>query len=118
VSIEIYVLDCPREQLLSWIEMSLGPLGEPEDGGRAIVYPSGVGPVILTPGIDDGPFTGVWFNTTDRPWATDVDCGRQAARALGCTVRCDPGDQFPEGHWAADTFLEIRDGEERLITLD
>jgi hypothetical protein len=115
LEIAIFVRDCPNERLIAWIESAIGPLGEPEPAGEAVVYPSLLGPVILTAGIEGGLFVSIWFNTPQSPWATDVDCGRQAARELGCTVRCSPGENFPEVHPASPVFLEIECGAERLV---
>src|SRR5207248_4042795 len=88
--IEVYVRDCPMERLGAWLQSVFGPLEAPVEAGDAVVYTGSTGPVVVTPGIEGGPFVGVWFNTPLSPWATDVDCARQAARELGCTVRCCP----------------------------
>lgn len=114
--IEVYLRDCPMERLVAWLRSIIGPLEDPVEAGAAVVYRSAIGPIVVTPSIDDGPFVGVWFNTRCSPWATDVDCGRQAAIELGCTVRCCPGQQFPEVPlWASDIFLEISAGVEQLV---
>jgi hypothetical protein len=114
--IEIYVRDCPPERLVAWLGRVVGPVGPAEEAGSALVYPSRVGAVVVRPDIEDGPFVGVWFNTPDSPWGSDVACARQAAQELGCTVRCDPGEHSSEVHWASDVFLEISGDEEKLIT--
>ena len=114
--IEIFLHGCPMERLLTWIEMVIGPLGKPEEAGESIIYPGPIGPIIVTP-VRDG-FASVWFNTSRSPWETDVDCARQAARELKCTVRCDPGQHFPEVHPLSDIFLEITGETERLIDLE
>ena len=113
--IEVYLCDCTEERLVAWLESVVGPLGEPEDAGASIVYSSTIGPVVVTPGIEGGPFVGVWFNTSHTPWTTDVDCARQAARELACTVRCCPGQYFPEVPRLSDIFLEISGDAEELI---
>ncbi len=115
--IEIYVRGCSTERLVAWLESVVGPLGPLEAAGAAIVYPSRIGPVVLTPRIKGGPFVSVWFNSPNTPWATDVDCARQVARELCCVVRCDPGLHFPEAPlWASDQFLDIADGVEKIVT--
>jgi hypothetical protein len=114
--IEIYVRDCSTERLLAWLESVMSPLAPARDGGEATIYPSRIGPVVVTPGIEDGPFVSVWFNSPISPWATDVDCARQAAKELGCVVRCCPGQHFPEvPWWASDKFLEIAGGVEQIM---
>ena len=114
--IEVYLRDCPTERLVAWLRAVIGPLEDPVEAGAAIVYPSAIGAVVVTPCIEDGPFVGVWFNTNRSPWTTDVDCARQAARELVCTVRCDPGQHFPEvPRWVSDVFLEISGVVEKLV---
>ena len=111
--IEIYVRDCAVEELEGWIESSFSPLGRPDRFGDTLVYPSSLGPVTLT--NVGGPFVGIWFATPRSPWATDVDCARQAATELKRVVRCDPGRHSPEVDPQSDVFLEIDDGVERLV---
>jgi hypothetical protein len=113
--IEIFIRNCPNDRLLTWIETAIGSLGPPEDAGDAQVYPSLIGAVIVTP-VEDGTFTGVWFNISHSPWLTDVDCARQATRELMCVVRCDPGQHFPEVHPASDVFLEVDGDVENLVS--
>lgn len=114
--IEVYLRDCPTERLVAWLRAVIGPLEDPVEAGAAIVYPSAIGAVVVTPCIEDGPFVGVWFNTNRSPWTTDVDCARQAARELVCTVRCDPGQHYPDvPGWVSDVFLEISGGVEKLV---
>lgn len=113
--IQVFVRSVPAS-VVGWLESVAGPLGDPQDGGAAIIYTSAIGPVIVTPDMQPGDFIGIWFNTQRSPWATDVDCAREAAVALGCAVRCDPGSHFPEVPPQSAVFLEIHDGCERLVT--
>ena len=114
--IEIYVRDCPKTQLTAWLVSVIGPLGQPEVAGTSTTYPSAIGPVVVTSGIEDGPFVSVWFNTPHSPWATDVDCARQAARELRCAVRCCPGKCYPKVHLSPEAVLEIEGDSEGLTT--
>jgi hypothetical protein len=114
--IEIYVRDCTVADLLAWAGSRLGNLAGPDAAGDATVYESPCGPLIVTPAIEDGPFISLWFNTPRTPWRTDVDCARDAARALRCTVRCDPGQQYPEVPPQSSIFLEIVGEREELVT--
>ena len=114
--IEIYVKDCSNEQRVAWIESAFGTLGTPEDMGGMTLYASSPGPIIISDNIEDRTFASVWFKTPQSPWKIDVDCGRQAARELGCIVRCDPGQQLPEGSPTSDMFLEIKGNDERLVS--
>jgi hypothetical protein len=111
--IEIYLHNCPLERLVAWLRTVVGPLEEAMPRGNAVVYPSAVGPVVVTTDAG-GSFVGVWFNTPRSPWNTDVECARQAANELKCTVRCDPGPHFADASSLSAIFLEISGGNERL----
>ncbi len=115
--IEIYVRDSPPERLVAWMELVVGPLAPAKDARAATVYSSRIGPVVVRPGIEGGPFVGVCFNSSDSPWATDVDCARQACMEFGYVVRCCPGQHYPGvPWWASDQFLEIAGGVEQIVT--
>ncbi len=113
--VEVYLRDCPIGRAVTWVRANVGPLDGPLDGGGSVIYHLTAGAVILTPGVEDGQFLGVWFNTADRPWATDAECARAAAAALSCVVRCDPGSSYPDVHPQSDVFLEIDGTSERLV---
>jgi len=120
--IEVFIRDCEEYRLLEWVESRVGPLAGPRDGGDARTYESPCGPVVLTRSMEDGPSASLWFNTPSTPWETDVDCARDAARVLGCTVRCDPGASvpaagasLPEAAALGTTFLEIVGPSEHFV---
>lgn len=113
--IEIFVRDCNEHRLVEWMRSRLGILTGPLSDGATHTYDSPCGPIIVTPAIESGPFTGVWFNTTSSPWKTELDCARDAARALDCTVRCDPGTSVPGLSPLASTMLEVTGSAERLV---
>ena len=62
------------------------------------------------------------YRTQENPYAQAVAAARQAveirdaARELGCTVRCDPGQHFPEVSPHSPVFLEIVGDRETLVT--
>lgn len=116
-SIEFFVRDCSTERLFAWLESVLGELGPVEALVITTICDSQIGSVVVTPNIEGGPFMSVWFISARTPWGTDVECARQAAKALDCIVRCDPGQHYPEiPDWVSDQFLEISGGEERIVT--
>lgn len=115
--IEIYLKNCSNKQIIDWIKSILGLLKEPEDSGVGILCSTPIGLAIITSEIDDNKsITGVWFNTPQSPWPTDVDCGRQAAQELGCIVFCDPGEHYPEVDPVSYTFLKIDRNNEQLVS--
>lgn len=115
--IEIYVSGCAQEQLIAWVDRLIGPLGEPEDAGDTTIYSGRRGSVFITPD-EAGQFTSLYFPSKYTPWSTHAECARQAARELGGTVVCDPGEEFPEVDPFSPVFLEVQGDTERLISLD
>ena len=112
-NIEIYVR-CDLGKLTDWIDAIAGPITSREELGVRLYYETRLGTVVLTPGMEDGPFVSAYFGPST-PWDTDVDCARQAAHEIGCIVRCDPGPQFPDVHPASDIWLEMDRGGERFV---
>lgn len=115
--VEVFLRECALERAAAWVQSVSGPVSGPLDCGDAVAYHPAEGAVVLTPNVDGGLMS-VWFNTPCRPWDTDVECGRAAALALGCTVLCDPGQHYPEVDPLSDVFLEVADGSERLILIE
>lgn len=115
--IEIYVRDCSNERLLEWLTSAFGKVVFVDHAGKMAIYRGRMEgndvPIMLTPGMEGGPFTSVWINSPHRPWSNDVDCARQAARDLGREVRCDPMAIRPTA--APSEFLRILDGREEFI---
>lgn len=114
--VEVYIRDCTVERAVAWIRSAIGPLAGPFEAGSSVVYHLTGGAVVLTSSVGDGRFLSVWFNTPIRPWLSDVECARAAARDLGCVVRCDPGAARPDISPYSDAFLEI-DGEAESIVV-
>ncbi len=113
--IEIYARDCTVEELVAWSKSKLGGLGRPEALAGSTLYESPRGPLTVTKGMGDGTFVSLWFNSSRTPWATDVDCAREAARELRCTVRCDPGQHYPDVAPQSAIFLEVVGEREHLV---
>ena len=112
--IEIYLKDCPMDKLIVWLTSLFGNLEPPVEAGNSTVFHSAIGPVIITAQLEDGEFFSVWFNTPNSPWATDMECARQASYDLKCLVRCCSGQYFSEVPAESDIFLEIEKEVESL----
>ena len=116
--VEIYLRDCTLDRAVAWAASQVGPLLGPFDCGKAITYHPAIGSVVITSSIEGGAFLSLWFNTSARPWATDLECARAAAPDLGCIVRCDPGSTFPNVSPHSDVLLEISGTDNLLIPTD
>jgi hypothetical protein len=112
-TIEIYVRDLSEHETADWLRVVFDDLTEKED---AIVrtyegtYEDGTVPVQIAEGVEDGPYTSVWFNAPTMPWDTATACARDAYEDLGREVLCFLDD--PERPW---TMLRVSaDGEEYI----
>ncbi len=116
-NVEIYIEDVEEVSLMEWISSVLEEVAEVQREDDMVilsgVYEKSVIPVIVQKNVEDLNLTGVWFNSEVTPWASDMDCAREAHRALRKTVQCDPGDDYPH----PDQFMEISENGERLLTI-
>lgn len=91
--IEIYLLSCPTERIVSWLEQdfsvsdvartnSLTHKLELENKGKRI-------PVTILEQAAGKRFTSIWFDSEHTPWQNDMACARQAFQALHCEIRCN-----------------------------
>lgn len=116
LNLEVYIHGCAVEDVLAWIDARVGLIGGAEEAGDARVYHARCDVVVVTRSVENGWFS-VWFKGTTMPWETHVDCARDAAHELGCTVRCEPDHPLgPSAPWWSDVFLELHDGVEQLVT--
>ena len=115
--IEIYLAEAPIEALNAWLGETLEAAPLEAVGkhkwratGRIAGKPV---PILLMERAADG-FASLWLDSGATPWPRDVDCAREAARQLGCEVRCSlggwqPGDN-PDRFWRV-----LPNGEEDAI---
>lgn len=52
------------------------------------------------------------------PWPSSAALSRAAAKALGLTAECDPGDDYPQVHPQSDIVLRVTPEGERLFLID
>jgi hypothetical protein len=110
-TIEIYVRDLSEAEAVDWLREVFDEVEQDED---ALVltyegtYEGETVPVQIAEGVENGPYTSVWFNAPTMPWDTATACARDAHEALGKEVLCFLSD--PEKPW---TLLRVaEEGEE------
>lgn len=121
MDIEIYLHKTTMQRIVAWLESRIGPLvpiARGEDGVWIYHWsdPAPLTAITITPGAG-GSFTAVWLNSSRSPWSSHVDCARDAHRALGAEVRCDPSGLCPAA--GPSTFWRVTDsGEEPFEWVD
>ncbi len=112
-TIEIYVRDLSEAEAVEWLREVFEAVEEDED---ALVrtytgtYEGETVPVQIAEGVENGPFTSVWFNAPTMPWDTATACARDAHEALGKEALCFLAD--PEQPW---TLLQVSEEGESYV---
>ncbi|MHC4215764.1 MAG: hypothetical protein ACYSWP_20645 [Planctomycetota bacterium] len=117
-NIEVYVRNCPRDKIASWLCRVFGPFEKVNESDPVIYhvsYRNSTISISIQERMEDGPFTSIFINPNITPWSNDVDFARDAHRELKCQVRCYPGDEYPDVPSYSDTFLQITGTKEELI---
>ena len=96
--VEIFVSSRNTSRIVSWLDASLGPLSPTEPTADAQVFKTRVGPLVVTPGVNEDQFTSFWLNSPAAPWQSDVDFARAIAHAMAIAVYCDSGRGDPSDH--------------------
>lgn len=109
-TIEIYVRDLSEDEAVAWLRTVFDDLDRRDDA-LVVTYVGTHGgatvPVQIAEGVENGPYTSLWFNAAERPWDTATACARDAHDGLGREVLCFLDD--PEQPW---TLLRVStDGE-------
>lgn len=114
--IEIYVLSCPTEKIINWLESTFTLVKKSAPSSlcskvTVIMNDHDVEITILEQAAGKR-FTSIWFNSDQTPWADDIACAKQAFNALNCEVRCnfqgweEEGEQDPDQWWRINSYEE------------
>lgn len=114
-TIEIYVRDLSVDEAVAWLEDVFEDLERRED---ALVltyegtYEGDPVPVQIAEGVENGPYTSLWFNAPREacPWDGAPDCAHAAQTGLQKEVLCFLND--PEQPWKMLRVSE--EGEEHV----
>lgn len=114
--IEIYVLSCPTEKIINWLESTFTLVKKSAPSSlcskvTVIMNDHDVEITILEQAAGKR-FTSIWFNSDQTPWENDITCAKQAFNALNCEVRCnfqgweEEGEQDPDQWWRINSYEE------------
>ncbi len=112
-TIEIYVRALSEHEATDWLREVFEGLEQVQEAPIVTYEGTHEGvtvPVQITEHVKNGPYTSLWFNGPDLPWASARDCARAAHEALGAEVLCYLGR--PEEPWM---LLQMKDGAEQRI---
>lgn len=112
-TIEIYVRNLSQQEAVTWLRTLFDDL---ERQANALVetyvgvYDGERVPVQIAEGVENGPYTSLWFNAPTTPWGGAPECARAAQDGLQKEVLCFLNDS--ERPW---TMLRVTDeGEEHV----
>jgi hypothetical protein len=116
--LEIYVKLDKLEPIESWLARHFAGISVVRSKGRTRTYHAqwqGMTiEIFLCRDAGHTGFSSVTFNQKDIPWHNDVDCAREACRALGVEIRCSES-AWQEGD-DPDLWYSVRpDGESRMV---
>lgn len=108
--LEIFLLDAAAADVFDWLNRRLGGLTHVDQQGDISFYAAPHAKVTVTRKIEDGPFGSICVAGELLPWASHVECARDAATSLARVVR----GQL-ESHPYGDVLLEIGPKGEVLV---
>jgi hypothetical protein len=99
-TIEIYVRNLSTDEATDWLRTVLDDLTPVNDAIISTVegtHDDARVPVQIAEGVEDGPYTSLWFNAPTTPWDSAAACAREAYDGLQKEVLCFLND--PEKPW-------------------
>ncbi|MAF17290.1 MAG: hypothetical protein CMG93_15145 [Marinomonas sp.] len=114
--IEIYLLSCPTEQIIRWLEQdfSVNEVRTSSDASIKVIltFNGNTIPVTILEKAAGKRFTSVWFDSDQTPWKSDMDCARHAFEKLNCEVRCNYQGWQEDNQDDPDLWWRINDNGE------
>lgn len=114
--IEIYILSCPTERIIRWLEQDFAVTSVSKVSDTATkVFLEHDGkpiPVTILEQAAGKKFTSVWFDSAGTPWADDMTCAKHAHQNLNCEVRCNFQGWSESEEQDPDLWWRINDKDE------
>ena len=114
--IEVYVKDRTAQQILEWVE-TLGTLTNHKTAKDSIkatlIIDNEEIPVLIQQRVIGKAWSTVWFESSETPWKTDLECAHQIAKALETQTRCIASG-WQEGD-EPDEWYKVHQGVEEKI---
>lgn len=108
--VEIYVKDAKPQAIQGWLEARFDCTTWQQRGSLLLASCDGLPVVIYQKAA--GSWHSLLFESSQTPWATDLECAQEAAQALQVPVRCSVGGwQEVQGEADADRWLEVKNGQ-------
>lgn len=104
--IEIYLKDADRDAVSQWLRDVFGSLQEWQQNGQAATSTAGDIEVTWYPRAV-GKWSSLFFASDATPWASDLDCARDAFAALAVEIRCAPGGWVEDQEADPDMWLKV-----------
>ena len=114
--IEIYVLSCPTEKIITWLESSFTIIDKSSPSSLCTKVTIAIDTyevdVTILEQAAGKRFTSIWFDSNKTPWEDDIACAKQAFEALNCEIRCnfqgweEQGNQDPDQWWRINNHEE------------
>ncbi len=107
--IEIYVLSCPLDEIITWLKQGFTLLEKNQPSPLCtkitLELDKNIIPVTILEQASGKRFTSIWFDSSNTPWDSDISCAKDAYKHLHCEVRCnyqgwaEESDQDPDQWW-------------------
>ena len=104
--LEIYAKDITFKDVDDWLIATFKDVERKDTvkkKSEARSYWTVDGADIIVFGNALGNYSSIWFKQNNTPWDTDLDCARDAAKALNTQIRCSNSGweegQGPETQW-------------------
>lgn len=114
--IEIYLLSCPTDKIVSWLSDRFTLLEKHTPSSictkLVMTHENQIIPITIIEQAAGKRFTSVLFDTDKTPWDDDISCAKEAYKALESETRCNLHSWSEDENQDPDQWWKINDREE------